>query len=87
MLHVLLLMSEASHAASNDKQWACRLAGYPPCLAATATLKKAGLLEEEVPGKAGGAPGNAFSLVYDGVADKVYKRLYTLDGVLGEWIR
>lgn len=56
-------------------------------MAATATLKKAGLLEEEVPGKAGGAPGNAFSLVYDGVADKVYKRLYTLDGVLGEWIR
>jgi hypothetical protein len=69
------------------REWGCRLAGYPPCLAATATLKKAGLLEEDVPGKTVGLPGNAFSLVYDGVANKVYKRLYTLDGVLGEWIR
>lgn len=64
-----------------------RLAGYAPCLAATATLTKAGILDESVPGKAGGPPGNAFNLVYNGVVSKVWTRLYTVDGVLAEWIR
>lgn len=64
-----------------------RLAGYAPCLAATNTLSKAGILGEGVPGKAGGPPGNAFSLVYDGVVSKVWNRLYTVDGILAEWIR
>jgi hypothetical protein len=64
-----------------------RLAGYPPCLAASAALRAAGLLQEEAPGKAGGPPGNAFELVYDKMADRVLGRLYNVDGVLAEWIR
>ncbi|CAL8463741.1 g3275 [Coccomyxa elongata] len=63
------------------------LAGYAPCLAATATLTKAGVLGESEPGKAGGPPGNAFNLVYNGVVSNVWSRLYTIDGVLAEWIR
>lgn len=64
-----------------------RLAGYAPCLAASAALQSAGLMQEDTPGKAGGLPGNAFDLVYDSMADKVLQRVYSVDSVLGEWIR
>ena len=36
---------------------------------------------------AGGEPGPAFSLVYGKVTDKVWNTLYSIDGVLAEWIR
>ena len=45
------------------------------------------LLKEGLPGKAGGAPGNAFSLVYGSKTDKVYQNLYKVEPVLSEWIR
>lgn len=44
-------------------------------------------MQEDTPGKAGGLPGNAFDLVYDSMADKVLQRVYSVDSVLGEWIR
>lgn len=62
-------------------------AGYAPCLAATKTLHSAGVLQEASPGKAGGQPGTAFSLVYGKVTDRVWDTLYSMDGVLAEWIR
>jgi len=45
-------------------------------------LPKAG-----VAGKAGGAPGNAFALVYGSKTIKVYENLYKVEPVLSEWIR
>ena len=62
-------------------------AGYAPCLAATKTLHSASLLQEASVGKAGGQPGTAFSLVYGKVTDRVWNTLYSIDGVLAEWIR
>jgi hypothetical protein len=64
-----------------------RFAGYAPCLAASKALHSAGILREAAPGKAGGQPGNAFSLVYGKVTDRVWETLYNVDGVLAEWIR
>jgi len=65
----------------------CSFAGYAPCLAASKTLHSAGILQEASPGKAGGQPGSAFSLVYGKVTDRVWDTVYNVDGVLGEWIR
>ncbi|KAK9814833.1 hypothetical protein WJX72_012357 [[Myrmecia] bisecta] len=62
-------------------------AGYASCLAATNHLHAAKLLEEDVPGKAGGPPGNAFQLVYTKVTDAVRQKLHTVDPVLAEYIR
>ena len=62
-------------------------AGYAPCLAASKALHSAGVLQEASPGKAGGQPGTAFSLVYGKVTDRVWDTLYSVDGVLAEWIR
>ena len=45
------------------------------------------VLPEDTPAKAGGAPGNAFELVYDGVTDLVRKKMHAADPALGEWIR
>lgn len=45
------------------------------------------LLQEALPGKAGGQPGNAFELVYADKRDRVWGNLYKLDPVLSEWIR
>lgn len=45
------------------------------------------LLPEEVPGKAGGSPGNAFELVYGHVTDAVRRTVRKSDPVLAEWIR
>ena len=45
------------------------------------------LLKVALPGKAGGAPGNAFSLVYGSKTDKVYQNLYKVEPVLSEGIR
>lgn len=62
-------------------------AGYGPCLAATIHLHKAGLIDENTPGKVGGPPGNGFELVYEEVTDVVRKKLHTVDPVLAEYIR
>lgn len=45
------------------------------------------LLEQNVPAKAGGPPGNAFELVYTKITDTVRKKVHTADPVLGEYIR
>jgi hypothetical protein len=45
------------------------------------------LLPEETPGKVGGAPGDAFELVYGSVTDKVRRNMHAADPVLGELIR
>ncbi|KAL3158831.1 hypothetical protein ABBQ32_011557 [Trebouxia sp. C0010 RCD-2024] len=45
------------------------------------------LLPEEVPGKCGGPPGNAFELVYAKVTDAVRRAVRKVDPVLAEWIR
>ena len=45
------------------------------------------LLSEEVPGKSGGAPGNAFELVYAKVTDAVRRAVHKVDPVLADWIR
>ena len=45
------------------------------------------LLPEEVPGKCGGAPGNAFELVYAKMTDAVRRAVRKVDPVLAEWIR
>lgn len=45
------------------------------------------LLPEEVPGKCGGPPGNAFELVYAKVTDAVRQAVRKVDPVLAEWIR
>ena len=63
------------------------IAGYPLCLKATNTLNEAGILTEQLPGKAGGAPGNAFGLVYERMAGRLWSKLYATDGVVAEWIR
>ena len=63
------------------------IAGYPVCLKATNTLREAGVLTEQLPGKADGAPGNAFGLVYERMAGRVWSKLYAADGVVAEWIR
>ncbi|CAL5224426.1 g7109 [Coccomyxa viridis] len=65
----------------------CVFAGYAPCLAASKTLHSAGVLQEASPGKSGGQPGTAFSLVYGKVTDRVWETLYSVDGVLADWIR
>mmetsp|Transcript_17255 Transcript_17255/g.37228 ORF Transcript_17255/g.37228 Transcript_17255/m.37228 type:complete len:261 (+) Transcript_17255:298-1080(+) len=61
--------------------------GYAPCLAATISLRQAGLLEEPVPGKVGGGPGNAFELVYGNIAPLVQDKLHEYDPVLAHYIR
>ncbi|KAK9844679.1 hypothetical protein WJX74_005436 [Apatococcus lobatus] len=61
--------------------------GYTTCLATTNNLYAAELLEENTPAKAGGAPGNAFELVYTKITDTVRKKVHTADPVLGEYIR
>eukprot|EP00884_Botryococcus_braunii_P017134 jgi/Botrbrau1/4103/Bobra.152_3s0051.1 len=66
----------------------CVLAGYAPALAAAKQLHGAGLLPEEVAGKAGGPPGDTFDLVYGPtVRDKIWASLYRVDAVIAEWIR
>jgi len=65
----------------------CVVAGYPPALAAAKKLHAAGFLQAGVAGKAGGAPGNAFALVYGSKTIKVYENLYKVEPVLSEWIR
>ena len=45
------------------------------------------LLEGDSPGKVGGAPGNAFELVYTSVTDTVRERMHAVDPVLAEYIR
>ena len=45
------------------------------------------LLPEDVPGKSGGAPGNAFELVYISVTDAVHRAVRKVDPVLADWIR
>lgn len=45
------------------------------------------LLPEEVPGKAGGPPGNAFELVYGHMTDAVRRAVRKVDPVLADWIR
>ena len=45
------------------------------------------LLPEDVPGKSGGAPGNAFELVYISVTDAVRRAVRKVDPVLADWIR
>lgn len=45
------------------------------------------LLPEEVPGKSGGPPGNAFELVYSTVTDAVRRAVHKVDPVLADWIR
>lgn len=62
-------------------------AGYAPCLAATIKLRKEGVLTDFAAGKVGGAPGNAFELVYDKVTDTVRGKLHHWDPVLSEYIR
>ncbi|KAL3135667.1 hypothetical protein ABBQ38_006142 [Trebouxia sp. C0009 RCD-2024] len=63
------------------------VAGYAPALAATKHLASAQLLPEEVPGKCGGPPGNAFELVYAKVTDAVRRAVRKVDPVLADWIR
>lgn len=64
-----------------------RVAGYTSSLAATKHLYDAQLLPEEVPGKSGGLPGNAFELVYSTVTDAVRRAVRKVDPVLADWIR
>ncbi len=45
------------------------------------------LLPEDVPGKSGGPPGNAFELVYISVTDAVRRAVRRVDPVLADWIR
>ena len=45
------------------------------------------LLPEDVPGKSGGPPGNAFELVYISVTDAVRRAVRKVDPVLADWIR
>ena len=70
-----------------DTRQSASFAGYAPCLAASKTLHSAGVLQEASPVKSGGQPGTAFSLVYGKVTDRVWETLYSVDGVLADWIR
>ena len=45
------------------------------------------LLEGDYPGKIGGAPGDAFELVYTSVTNTVRERMHAVDPVLAEYIR
>lgn len=63
------------------------LAGYAPTLAATKHLYNAQLLPEDVPGKCGGPPGDAFELVYGNVSPAMHTALREIDPVLADWIR
>jgi hypothetical protein len=45
------------------------------------------LLPEDTPAKCGGAPGNAFELVYASMTDAVRQKISSADPALGEWIR
>ncbi|DBB14768.1 TPA: hypothetical protein ACH3X3_004380 [Trebouxia sp. C0006] len=63
------------------------VAGYTSSLAATKHLYNAQLLPEDVPGKSGGPPGNAFELVYISVTDAVRRAVRKVDPVLADWIR
>ena len=45
------------------------------------------LLERDTPGKVGGAPGDAFELVYGVVTDAVREKVHAVDPVLAEYIR
>ncbi|KAK9827381.1 hypothetical protein WJX81_004806 [Elliptochloris bilobata] len=62
------------------------LAGYGPCLAATNHLHAAKLLPHDTLGKIGGAPGDAFQLVYGSVAGAVRAKVHSVDPVLAEYI-
>lgn len=59
----------------------------PSMLAHVAAMCGMQLLPEEVPGKCGGPPGNAFELVYAKVTDAVRRAVRKVDPVLAEWIR
>ncbi|KAL0039278.1 hypothetical protein WJX79_001162 [Trebouxia sp. C0005] len=63
------------------------VAGYTSSLAAAKHLYNAQLLPEDVPGKSGGPPGNAFELVYISVTDAVRRAVRKVDPVLADWIR
>lgn len=63
------------------------VAGYAPALSATKHLYNAQRLPEDVPGKSGGPPGNAFELVYAKVTDAVRRAVRKVDPVLADWIR
>ena len=56
---------------------------YSMCFAAMYGVQ---LLPEEVQGKCGGPPGNAFELVYAKVTDAV-RSVHRVDPVLAEWVR
>jgi hypothetical protein len=45
------------------------------------------LLEENAAGKVGGAPGDAFELVYTVVTGAVREKMHAVDPVLAEYIR
>lgn len=64
-----------------------RFAGYGPCLAAMTKLRQKKVIKTLTPGKIGGRPGNAFSLVYDGIQDAVKNKVHDTDPVLGQWIQ
>lgn len=57
---------------------------YSMCFAAMYGVQ---LLPEEVQGKCGGLPGNAFELVYAKVTDAVRRAVHRVDPILAEWIR
>ena len=81
------VMHAAGRALLTDNCRFASFAGYAPCLAASKALHSAGVLQETSPGKSGGQPGSAFSLVYGKVTDRVWETLYSVDGVLADWIR
>jgi len=45
------------------------------------------LLLEDTPAKVGGAPGDAFDLVYTTVAEPVRRKVHSADPALGQWIQ
>ena len=54
---------------------------------ATELMSLTQLLEQNTPGKIGGAPGNAFELVYASTTEPVRRRMHSTDPTLCEWIR
>jgi len=49
--------------------------------------QNAGILPTVTPGKVGGAPSNAFSVVYGALSARVQRAVADCDPVLGRWIQ
>lgn len=64
-----------------------RLASDKSDAPSIAPAQNGGVQLDHAPGKFDGAPGNAFSVVYEGIEDKVIDAVHRNDPVLGIWIQ